>query len=371
MSHPDEGVLQAVLDGELTAADEALGARGAIEAHLAHCEACRTRLEAMRATMLEADGLVDRLVLPAPERRGAGRRVGPAARAPGRFRLSMGQMGIAAGLLVAVTAGLLLKDAGTPGRQDGRMAGRPELDRPTAGRPDGGSAERMSGDTFRLRAGGVESEGAAEKAEKAGRAERTERADPKVVGVDRPVASAVVPADALMRQAQEGEEPRARVTEPVADRPAAAPAPASARGEITAAEPAGPVAANRVVPAAGAAPAMLGANANARGNRKQLASLAPVRVDSTDGLVRSVYRLGTTEVVLEERPRTAAEDSGARQRPATADELDEVTAKMRKDVAAAAMAPSAEYRWSADGVELVLRGRLTRDSLEALSRLVR
>ena len=361
MSHPDEGVLQELLDGELVG--EPLET---LEAHLTRCEACRARVDAMRATMLEADGLVERLVLPAPERRGAGRRIGPPQPRPGRFPLSMGQMGIAAGLLVAATAGLVLTDARTAGRRDGEAAylQRPMTGADDSGRPatpeERGRAERISGDTFRLRAGG----GAVPEAEKAEVAATPGRAK------DADMAkAAAAPSDAMMRQAREAEAPLATVTETRTGQAAPPPAPSVAGHEVTTPQ-AAPVVASNAAPASVAAPAKLGAYAKARGERKQLASLTPVRVDSGPGLARSVYMVGATQVMLEERQTKAADDSGRGQRPTTAAKRDEGSAGARRD-APAALVPSAEYRWTVDGVDLVLRGALTRDSLMKLSQLVR
>lgn len=109
MSHLEPGVLQEWLDGELTG--EALAAA---EAHLAGCAACGAALDEMRATMSAADGLVARLeYVPAPGQRGAPSHGGTPGKALRRFRLSVGQMGMAAGLLVAVTAGLVLRQRGS------------------------------------------------------------------------------------------------------------------------------------------------------------------------------------------------------------------------------------------------------------------
>jgi len=73
MSHPDEGTIQMLLDGELDPAE-----RATVEAHLAACASCtQRRLEAMRF-LEEADRLVE--VLAVPERPAA-RRVTPKRRA--------------------------------------------------------------------------------------------------------------------------------------------------------------------------------------------------------------------------------------------------------------------------------------------------
>ena len=53
MSHVDDGVLHAYLDGELPPAE-----RARLEAHVAECAACRTRLEEERALVERASGLL-------------------------------------------------------------------------------------------------------------------------------------------------------------------------------------------------------------------------------------------------------------------------------------------------------------------------
>jgi hypothetical protein len=62
MSHLEEGLLHALLDGEIPS-DEL----PPIQAHLAGCAECRARLEAERGLLGEAAGLVERLDLPAAE----------------------------------------------------------------------------------------------------------------------------------------------------------------------------------------------------------------------------------------------------------------------------------------------------------------
>ncbi|NNG16096.1 MAG: hypothetical protein HKM89_06405 [Gemmatimonadales bacterium] len=62
MSHPEEGMLHALLDGELTP-DEVR----TIEAHVAACAACTARLAEARAIFDESNLLVDRLEMPEPK----------------------------------------------------------------------------------------------------------------------------------------------------------------------------------------------------------------------------------------------------------------------------------------------------------------
>ncbi len=68
MQHLDDGVLNALLDGELTGAERAEADR-----HLESCQECRDRLAEARAFMAEADGLVEALEAPpAREKRETG-----------------------------------------------------------------------------------------------------------------------------------------------------------------------------------------------------------------------------------------------------------------------------------------------------------
>ncbi|HQR18612.1 MAG TPA: zf-HC2 domain-containing protein [Gemmatimonadales bacterium] len=71
MSHPDEGTIQALLDGELDAEE-----RSRIELHLSACAACAARLAEAREFQQEADRLVEMVVVPPASvlRRGQRRR---------------------------------------------------------------------------------------------------------------------------------------------------------------------------------------------------------------------------------------------------------------------------------------------------------
>lgn len=355
MSHPDLGVLQAVLDGELAAADEALGAAGAAQAHLASCEACRTRLEEMRATMMEADGLVARLDGGTAGRRdGAGQDGRTAGRR--RFRMSMGQTGIAAGLLVAVTAGLMLReqrlgtaalDSGRTQRPDGMAEASSRDERPS-------QVARVGGDTFRLRAGGVE-EGKAE----AGRRSEVPAAPTPPARDESPRPAVAREADAR-NDARENEAVPASgadgVQKPVGE-VATVPEKVTARQDAPSPAPAAAAAPlpqkieGNYPPAMRARP--LGSSVIAR--PRAIGSLVPIRVDTLAGTFRSTYRLGHQLVVLEEsvRPLPAGDDA--------------------RDAAAglAAKVTVTEYRWEVRGTQLRLSGPVSRDSLIALSTLVR
>ncbi|MEZ4414072.1 MAG: zf-HC2 domain-containing protein [Gemmatimonadales bacterium] len=59
MSHPDEGTIQMLLDGELDAIE-----RGRVERHIAECASCAANLAEARAFLEEADRLVEVLAVP-------------------------------------------------------------------------------------------------------------------------------------------------------------------------------------------------------------------------------------------------------------------------------------------------------------------
>jgi hypothetical protein len=100
MSHPDEGVLQELLDGELATADEAV-----VRAHVAGCAPCTAALAALTTAQLEADAIVSRLVLEPPLRRSVR-----------RTRPNLRLLGLAASaVLVAGTSWLLLRTPATTG----------------------------------------------------------------------------------------------------------------------------------------------------------------------------------------------------------------------------------------------------------------
>ena len=98
MSHPDDGVLQELLDGELAPADEAV-----VRAHIAGCAPCTTALAELKAIQAEADTIVSRLPLdpPLPARQVR------SARPP---RRDLRMLGLAASaVLVAGTSWLLFR----------------------------------------------------------------------------------------------------------------------------------------------------------------------------------------------------------------------------------------------------------------------
>ena len=94
MSHPDDGQLHALVDGELSPADAA-----AIELHARTCEPCRTRLDEARMLLGESDRIVARLDLEPRE--------APTSRAA-RSGFDYRVLGLAASALLVVTVGYLV-----------------------------------------------------------------------------------------------------------------------------------------------------------------------------------------------------------------------------------------------------------------------
>lgn len=157
MSHPDEGVLQAYLDGELDSADLA-----ELRAHLDACEACRAMLQEQQELMNEATTLVDRLVLDPPVRI-------PRPRARAWWKSPA--VGIAASLAVALSTAVLLWKPASVSRDgqgiapvEAREVAKDEAEAPAATPPALQPAPQQAlaalpekkKDTIRLRSGGVQ-----------------------------------------------------------------------------------------------------------------------------------------------------------------------------------------------------------------------
>jgi len=120
MPHPDEGTIQALLDGELDSAEQAR-----VEAHIAGCQPCARRLAAAREFMSEADRLVE--VLQVPDR--------PAA-VPARPRRRAMLRNLAWAASIVVAAGLGYWGRGTiPTRQSSAVEGELAANAPVASTP--------------------------------------------------------------------------------------------------------------------------------------------------------------------------------------------------------------------------------------------
>ena len=96
MSHPDEGVLQELLDGELAPADAAV-----IRAHLAGCASCAAALQELEAMQTQADAIVARLPLDPPL-------VQPVP-GTGPRRVSLRMIGLAASVVLVAAPWMLLR----------------------------------------------------------------------------------------------------------------------------------------------------------------------------------------------------------------------------------------------------------------------
>ncbi len=115
MSHPDEGTIQMLLDGELDPAE-----RRRVEGHLAGCASCAARLTEARTILEEADRLVE--VLAVPQRAAA-------PRASSRRAAAVRTLAWAASIVFAVGIGYWGRGAEAPTQT---TLARQELDTPTA-----------------------------------------------------------------------------------------------------------------------------------------------------------------------------------------------------------------------------------------------
>ena len=116
MSHPDDGTIQALLDGELDAAE-----RTRVETHIGTCSPCAARVAEARTFQLEADRLVE--VLAVPSSPVEARRMSPARRTVVRT------LAWAASILLAVAVGYWGR-----GAESGQAVVLQEGERPSGGR---------------------------------------------------------------------------------------------------------------------------------------------------------------------------------------------------------------------------------------------
>ena len=319
MSHPDEGVLQAYLDGELDAAEVAQ-----LRSHLESCDACRAALQEQREFFNEASTLVDRLVLDPPVRIPVARR---------RSWWKSPAVGIAASLALALSTAVLLwrpsslsrdSDPLAPAQLQSRELAKDEADAaaPAPATIPAPAAPEKRKDTFRLRSG-------------------TGTATTSTVERKEMPAALAVPAEELPRdevaskQQVEAEVPVQGRREALHEAPAAAGAMAAADTRV---------------------PRALGIEGQA----------AQAIVTSGDTL-RTAYLIGGTTVVLEQRRPGATQDSPA----ARAMAAPKARGPARAQGPAESPGSVQVYRWKLGEEELVLRGALPVDSLAALAKLVR
>lgn len=116
MSHPDDGTIESLLDGELDAAE-----RARVETHVASCSACAARVTEARAFQSEADRLVEVLAVPSLPARAR-------ETSPGR-RTLVRTLAWAASILLAVAVGYWGR-----GAEPGKAVVLQEGERPAVGR---------------------------------------------------------------------------------------------------------------------------------------------------------------------------------------------------------------------------------------------
>ncbi len=339
MSHPDDGVLQELLDGELTTVDET-----AVRAHLASCAACSARLEELRSTQAEADFIVARLDLDPPLRP-------PVSRRTGERRINLRLLALAAStVLVAGTSWVLLRSTAP-----GASFGRSNVD---AVRPEGRLEDRNKAPAAALDTPAVPASSAPPRQAKP--APRRPADEKKTVADAAPARAA--PETVVLRQKEEEATPAANAA-------GIAVAPLLRQQRLTAAN-AGELVGWKVRTIEGLAP--------------QSVELVRSGPDSTPAVL-SRYRVGEATVALLQQPASRSDDAlgggrsdeAATQLSAEAKPL-EKSGKDRPAMPASALAakaatgPMVSTRvWQSDGVRFELSGAIPVDSLDALMGRVR
>lgn len=367
MSHPDEGVLQELLDGELPAADAA-----AVRAHLAGCVPCAVILRDLGATQAEADAIVARLPLDPPL-------VRPASRTRPRRAMNLRAIGLAASVvLVAGTSWLLLRspgDAYLRGSKDS-SAGR-ALPMPGEERQEVPATTPVVPPPAALApAAGARTERSDDQREKAKQAPQEADA-PAAPPAAKDLASQAVQQPGKEAEKKEAADEARRANEA---RPAGAPAPI--------ARVAPPAAAARLTLGAAKAPdgtPITVADAEARmGTRlRTISGLTPISVEmlpvAADSLlaVRQRYVVDGVAVTLVQqstRP-VAGEAAGSKARDAVP-YVDGVAVQPGNRgngfvASESGGARPASRAWAAWGSLFLLRGDLPADSIDALMKRVK
>ena len=335
MWHPEDGVLHALLDGELTG-----DARLKVEAHLRSCAECDARFREAKALAVEADSLVNAIDVPPARAPGS-------SRLPGRRRLRFATLAWAATLVLA--AGL-----GYWGQDTIRRAPPTELregDRPAA-RP----------------AARAESIPATPPISKAAPPADETVIDRVTSGEDRPRGKeeTLTPAEPESPPAKEGRqaENRARFAEPPAEAQPTAPAVGgvAAAAERTREDEAAPLG-WRTVTMEQAVQVLGGAVRLVDGLTPERFDVGPGTLvpggDPTREVVRVVYAGGG--IVLDQQ---RSDDSAALRRAAR---YEDAAAR-----ALSAQSTTRELEWRLkDGFRYVVTGTVGADSLEALTDRVR
>jgi anti-sigma factor RsiW len=296
MSHLDEGTIHALLDGEIPSAELA-----PIQAHLARCDACRTRLAEERDLLAESDRLIGTVQLP----------VGPAdgrtdARADGHrlpSRRHLPALAWAATVVLAVGFGYAM---------GGGVSGVPSADRAAAREvaleaPVEDSSMRSRFAAAPAVPGAVPQDQRLEARTPAAPPERRVNQETKDAGQDRLARAsekARTLADSVPAQPKlEAERARQEATVG-ASNPApvqtAPPAPAAqALGALGARRMAGNVRLDEVVVAGPAVPVEFTEAVRLLGGTLRLIEgMVPARLEQQGPLVRVVYRTGFGELVL-------------------------------------------------------------------------
>lgn len=323
MSHPDDGTIQALLDGELEPAEQAR-----LEAHVASCAACAARVREAREFLQEAERLVE--VLAVPDAGGASVRP---LRIRRRFPLRT--LAWAASIVMAVGIGYYGRGSQSPP--------------PAAVRPEGESLARAVTSPTTPEAGGAADELSPITAKERDRNETARNAP-----------AAAVPGTAMKQAAEAPAETEAKVAAPPPR--AAEPSLKDNRADQAA------LGAARLADEAGPTWRVISMEEGVRlldGQIRLIDGMTPERVESGPGtlvpgadpgqaLVRVVYAAGN--VVLDQ------------QRPP------ERPAARRENAAAGAAAESRQQAagWhDREGIRFVVTGTVSADSIRELTTRVR
>ena len=291
-SHLEEGVLQELLDGEIPSSE-----LPPIQAHLAGCAECRTRLEEARAIDAEADRLIEAIDLP-PAARPAATRLPPVRR-----RRWVRNLAWAATVIIAAGLGYRARDMGEARLADRRVAAEPAPAPLNAPAPpaQAKAAPLREQPQAAPRAQSRRSEPGATRDQAAG-ARIGDRAAGAAAGApeERTKAEEKPAVTASLRKAVIDSGPATGVAAPPAASPpkqAAVPAPS-------------PLSAGNLMrrldelSTGGAARTAISfeeAETRLNGSLRLIDGLIPLRFEASGDDVRVVYRLGTGELVLVER----------------------------------------------------------------------
>lgn len=304
MQHLDDGLLHALVDGEVPSAE-----LGELQSHLDGCAACRARLDEARGFTRESDDLIQLLDVPAarPAARGGTGAAGRPASGPSRTWWTTGgrRLAWAASLVAAVglgyTAGVRPWQAGAsdPGAGVRSLATVPvenAAPAPAATEPATGGVEPSDRASDAMPDQMAARNRAPSPAEREAQSERSAPAEPVAEALASGARQEIAADAAPVRRRDEAAPLR---TEPAAATPAAPPAPVMVidRAVGAALEQRGNEAAKQVLVAWTAvdlptAIRLLG------GSLRLIEGLVPERLETAGRAVRVVYADG---IVLEQR----------------------------------------------------------------------